>query len=133
MLDKLAEIEKKYEETESLLASAEYISDPAKLREAMKELKKLAPVVEKFREYKDWVKRTKEAEELLSEGDAELKKLAQEELSESKEAVRRCEEELTGLLISKDPNDEKNVIVEIRGGAGGEEAALFEGSLYRMY
>lgn len=73
MLDKLAEIEKKYEETESLLASAEYISDPAKLREAMKELKKLAPVVEKFREYKDWVKRTKEAEELLSEGDAELK------------------------------------------------------------
>lgn len=74
MLDKLAEIEKKYEETESLLASAEYISDPAKLREAMKELKKLAPVVEKFREYKDWVKRTKEAEELLSEGDAELKK-----------------------------------------------------------
>lgn len=133
MLDKLAEIEKKYEETESLLASAEYISDPAKLREAMKELKKLAPVVEKFREYKDWVKRTKEAEELLSEGDAELKKLAQEELSESKEAVRRCEEELTGLLISKDPNDEKNVIVEIRGGAGGEEAALFAGSLYRMY
>lgn len=133
MLDKLAEIEKKYEKTESLLASAEYISDPAKLREAMKELKKLAPVVEKFREYKDWVKRTKEAEELLSEGDAELKKLAQEELSESKEAVRRCEEELTGLLISKDPNDEKNVIVEIRGGAGGEEAALFAGSLYRMY
>lgn len=133
MFDKLAEIENKYKDIEASLASAEVISDPARLKEAMKELKKLAPVVEKFREYKEWKNRLAEAEELLSESDSEIKKLAQEELSESKDALRRCEEELTGLLLSKDPNDDKNVIIEIRGGAGGEEAALFAGSLYRMY
>lgn len=133
MFDKLAEIENKYKDIEGSLASAEVISDPARLKEAMKELKKLAPVVEKFREYKEWKNRLAEAEELLSESDPEIKKLAQEELSESKDALRRCEEELTGLLLSKDPNDDKNVIIEIRGGAGGEEAALFAGSLYRMY
>ena len=133
MFDKLIEIENKYRDTEASLASAEVIADPVRLKEAMKELKRLAPVVEKFREYKEWKNRLAEAEELLSESDPEIKKLAQEELSESKDALRRCEEELTGLLLSKDPNDDKNVIIEIRGGAGGEEAALFAGSLYRMY
>ena len=133
MFDKLIEIENKYRDTEASLASAEVIADPVRLKEAMKELKRLAPVVEKFREYKEWKNRLAEAEELLSESDPEIKKLAQEELSESKDAQRRCEEELTGLLLSKDPNDDKNVIIEIRGGAGGEEAALFAGSLYRMY
>ena len=133
MFDKLTEIENKYRDTEASLASAEVIADPVRLKEAMKELKRLAPVVEKFREYKEWKNRLAEAEELLSESDPEIKKLAQEELSESKDAQRRCEEELTGLLLSKDPNDDKNVIIEIRGGAGGEEAALFAGSLYRMY
>ena len=131
--DKLTEIENKYRDREASLASAEVIADPVRLKEAMKELKRLAPVVEKFREYKEWKNRLAEAEELLSESDPEIKKLAQEELSESKDALRRCEEELTGLLLSKDPNDDKNVIIEIRGGAGGEEAALFAGSLYRMY
>ena len=133
MFDKLTEIENKYRDTEASLASAEVIADPVRLKEAMKELKRLAPVVEKFREYKEWKNRLAEAEELLSESDPEIKKLAQEERSESKDALRRCEEELTGLLLSKDPNDDKNVIIEIRGGAGGEEAALFAGSLYRMY
>ena len=133
MFDKLIEIENKYRDTEASLASAEVIADPVRLKEAMKELKRLAPVVEKFREYKEWKNRLAEAEELLSESDPEIKKLAQEELSASKDALRRCEEELTGLLLSKDPNDDKNVIIEIRGGAGGEEAALFAGSLYRMY
>lgn len=133
MFDKLTEIENKYRDTEASLASAEVIADPVRLKEAMKELKRLAPVVEKFREYKEWKNRLAEAEELLSESDPEIKKLAQEELSASKDALRRCEEELTGLLLSKDPNDDKNVIIEIRGGAGGEEAALFAGSLYRMY
>lgn len=133
MFDKLTEIENKYRDTEASLASAEVIADPVRLKEAMKELKRLAPVVEKFREYKEWKNRLDEAEELLSESDPDIKKLAQEELSESKDALRRCEEELTGLLLSKDPNDDKNVIIEIRGGAGGEEAALFAGSLYRMY
>lgn len=124
MFDKLTEIENKYRDTEASLASAEVIADPVRLKEAMKELKRLAPVVEKFREYKEWKNRLDEAEELLSESDPDIKKLAQEELSESKDALRRCEEELTGLLLSKDPNDDKNVIIEIRGGAGGEEAAL---------
>ena len=133
MFDKLIEIENKYRDTEASLASAEVIADPVRLKEAMKELKRLAPVVEKFREYKEWKNRLAEAEELLSESDPEIKKLAQAELTESKDALRRCEEELTGLLLSKDPNDDKNVIIEIRGGAGGEEAALFAGSLYRMY
>ena len=133
MFDKLIEIENKYRDTEASLASAEVIADPVRLKEAMKELKRLAPVVEKFREDQEWTNRLAEAEELLSESDPEIKKLAQEELSESKDALRRCEEELTGLLLSKDPNDDKNVIIEIRGGAGGEEAALFAGSLYRMY
>lgn len=133
MFNKLTEIENKYRDTEASLASAEVIADPVRLKEAMKELKRLAPVVEKFREYKEWKNRLAEAEELLSESDPEIKKLAQEELSASKDALRRCEEELTGLLLSKDPNDDKNVIIEIRGGAGGEEAALFAGSLYRMY
>lgn len=133
MLEKLAEIEKRYEDVEKMLASPECASDAQKLRELMKELKKLTPVVEKFREYKREQGRISDAEELLSEGDPELKKLAQEEIGEARDNMRRIEDELTVLLIEKDPNDDKNVIVEIRGGAGGEEAALFAGSLYRMY
>lgn len=134
MLEKLAEIEQRYEQVASDLTIPECISNQEKYRELMKELKKLEPVVEKYREYKSCLARIRDAEELLSEGiDAELKKLAQDEIGEAKELCRICEEQLTSLLLSRDPNDDKNVIVEIRGGAGGEEAALFAASLYRMY
>lgn len=133
MLEKLAEIEIRYGEVEAMLSNPECASDAQKLKELMKELKKLTPVVEKYREYKREQKRISDAEELILEGDAELKKLAQEEIGDARDNMRRIEEELTVLLIEKDPNDDKNVIVEIRGGAGGEEAALFAGSLYRMY
>lgn len=133
MLEKLAEIEIRYGEVEAMLSNPECASDAQKLKELMKELKKLTPVVEKYREYKREQKRISDAEELILEGDAELKKLAQDEIGDARDNMRRIEEELTVLLIEKDPNDDKNVIVEIRGGAGGEEAALFAGSLYRMY
>ena len=133
MLEKLCAIEVRFDEISNLLCDSSIVNDREKYSALMKEHKTLSPIVEKFREYKEWKNRLAEAEELLSESDPEIKKLAQEELSESKDALRRCEEELTGLLLSKDPNDDKNVIIEIRGGAGGEEAALFAGSLYRMY
>ena len=133
MLEKLAEIEIRYEQVQSALADPACSKDAQKLKELMKESKRLEPVVEKYREFKSEQARIDEAEGLLGEGDAELKKLAQDEIGVARENMRRIEEELTVLLIEKDPNDEKNVIVEIRGGAGGEEAALFAAALYRMY
>lgn len=134
MLEKLAEIEEKYENTAKTLTTPECIKNQEKYKEQMKELKKLEPVVSKYREYKGYLQRIREAEEIMAtETDAELKKLAYDEVGEAKELCRVCEEKLTELLLAPDPNDDKNVIVEIRGGAGGDEAALFAGSLYRMY
>ena len=101
----------------------------------MQELKHLSPIVEKYREYKDALRSMEEARALLSEGgaDRELKELAQLELEEARETMENASQELKILLLPRDPNDDKNVIVEIRGGAGGEEAALFAGVLFRMY
>lgn len=135
MLDKLAGIEERFEKINEQLCLPETVSDQEKYPKLMKELRSLTPVVEKYREYKKYDETLKESKELLDAGglDKDFKELVQEELEQAKTDIERCLEELKILLLPKDPNDDKNVIVEIRGGAGGEEAALFAGELYRMY
>lgn len=135
MLDKLAGIEERFEKINEQLCLPETVSDQEKYPKLMKELRSLTPVVEKYREYKKYDETLKESKELLDAGglDKDFKELVQEELEQAKTDIERCSEELKILLLPKDPNDDKSVIVEIRGGAGGEEAALFAGELYRMY
>ncbi|MBD5138859.1 MAG: peptide chain release factor 1 [Ruminococcus sp.] len=135
MFEKLKLTEQKYEEISNKLTDPEVISDNKLYASLMKEYKNLTPVVEKYREYVKCKKTMEDARELLDEagGDKEMKELAQLEFDESKETLETLNEELKILLLPKDPNDDKNVIIEIRGGAGGEEASLFAGSLYRMY
>ncbi len=134
MWEKLKEIAEKFRQLEEKISSPEYYNDPEKIRKLMQEQKELAPVVEKYRAYTRLQETAAEAEQLLKEEqDGELRALAREELDGALEEMERCEEELKILLLPKDPDDDKNVIVEIRGGAGGDEAALFAHSLYRMY
>lgn len=135
MLDKLAGIEERYEKINEQLCLPETVSDQEKYPKLMKELRSLTPVVEKYREYKKYDETLKESKELLDAGglDRDFKELVLEELEQAKADIERCSEELKILLLPKDPNDDKSVIVEIRGGAGGEEAALFAGELFRMY
>ncbi|MBE6631719.1 MAG: peptide chain release factor 1 [Ruminococcaceae bacterium] len=135
MINKLREAEIKYENILSALENPEIASKPAEYKRLMKEQSNLFPVIDKYREYRATLLRIEEAEELLSDAssDKELHELASEELKEAKSILPKLEEELKILLLPKDPNDEKNVIIEIRGGAGGEEAALFSYVLYRMY
>ena len=135
MLEKLAMVESRYEQIGIELTRPETVSDNELFRKLMKEHSELTPIVEKYREYKTACENEKEAKELLgsAETDPELKELAEEELLEAKDKKAECEDELKILLLPKDPNDDKNIIVEIRGGAGGEEAALFAASLFRMY
>lgn len=133
MFEKLTEIEENHIRNEALLCDATVLADPARLREITKKLKQTEPVVEQFRLWKALLTRTKEAEELLSSEDEELKALAKEEWKEAKEALLNAEEQLKILLIPKDPDDEKSVILELRAGTGGEEAALFAAALLRMY
>ena len=135
MFDKLETVVNRYEQIGEELTHPEIVSNNELFRKLMKEHSELTPIVEKYREYAQAKNTEKEALELLSESglDKELKELAEEELKEAKQNIEIFAEELKILLLPKDPNDDKNVIVEIRGGAGGEEAALFAGSLYRMY
>jgi peptide chain release factor 1 len=134
MLNKLSQIEIKFEKTEEALAAPETVMNQEKFKELMREHKRLSPIVEKYREYKKACAEEEDAEFLLEEADdAEMKKMIIEEISFQRENRKRLTEELKILLLPRDPNDDKNVIVEIRAGAGGEEAALFAGSLYRMY
>ena len=135
MFDKLEAVVNRYEQIGEELTHPEVVSDNELFRKLMKEHSELTPIVEKYREYTAAKKTEKEALELLGESglDKELKELAEEELKEAKENIAVFSDELKILLLPKDPNDDKNVIVEIRGGAGGEEAALFAGSLFRMY
>ena len=135
MFDKLETVVNRYEQIAVELSRPETAADNAVFTKLMKEHAELTPIVEKYREYTAAKNSEKEALEILSEGglDKDFKELAEEELKKAKADIERCSEELKILLLPKDPNDEKNVIVEIRGGAGGEEAALFAGSLYRMY
>lgn len=135
MFDKLETVVNRYEQIGEELTHPEVVSDNELFRKLMKEHSELTPIVEKYREYSAAKTAEAEALEILGESgiDKELKELAEEELREAKDNIAAFAEELKILLLPKDPNDEKNVIVEIRGGAGGEEAALFAGSLYRMY
>ena len=133
MTEKLEAIVEKFNKIEASLMDPDVISDTNKYKELMKERKGLLPVAEKYSEYKRYKTARDEAQELINSGDQELYELARSELSESEEALKRCEEELKVLLLPKDPNDDKNVVIEIRGGAGGDEAALFSYVLYRMY
>lgn len=133
MLDKLEQIYIKYQEVEEKLSDPSIVTDQTLYTSLMKELKTLTPIVEKFQEYKACNADLTEARELMEDGDKELKEMAKEQFEVSKERLAVIEEELKILLLPKDPDDDKNVIIEIRGGAGGEEAALFANSLYRMY
>ncbi len=133
MFRKLLELESKFEQIEACFSMPEITADANRFRAMMQEHSRLLPIVTKYREYRNAEIREKEAEELLAMGDREIAELAAEELSEAKCALECCKKELQILLLPKDPNDEKNVIVEIRGGAGGEESALFAYDVYRMY
>ena len=134
MLEKLKEAENRYERMEKELSEPEIFSDPERYATLMKEYKGLTPVIEKYREYIRAEEGHAEAEMLLSEPlDADMKELALSELKETKAKMESLYEELKILLLPRDPNDDKNVMVEIRSGAGGEEAALFAAVLYRMY
>ncbi len=135
MLEKLREIEEKYSDIEKRMTLPEVYTDVAAYAKLAKEQKDLMPIVETYRRYRKYEDTADEAKKLLEGGtdDPEFKEMLREELEDAKEHMEKIEGELKVLLLPKDPNDSKNVIVEIRGGAGGEEAALFANSLYRMY
>ena len=134
MLLKLRETEQKFIGIEDSLADPDVMSNPGRYAELMKEYKALTPIIEKYREYKKCEDNLAGIEEMLSgKLDAEMRELCEDELKEEKAKIEVLAEELKILLLPKDPNDDKNVIVEIRACAGGEEAALFAADLYRMY
>lgn len=135
MLNKLKGAEERFEEITSMLYNPDIISDMELYSSLLKEQKNLSPIVEKYREYKKAEETLNESRHLLDEGglDKDFKEMVLEEFEQAKIDTARIYEELKILLLPKDPNDDKNVIVEIRGGAGGEESALFAGVLYRMY
>ena len=133
MFEKLSEIEKNYEQNQALLCTPQVLGDPRRLTELTKKQRQTEELVEEYRCWKQWKARCDEAEELLTTEDAELKNLAKEEMLEAKAQMRDSEERLKILLLPKDPDDDKSVLLEIRAGTGGEEAALFAHSLLRMY
>ena len=133
MFDKLATVEARYEQLTASLGTAAIQNDPAEYRKQAKMLSELEPLVEKYREYRAVAAELTQAEELAGAGDPEMRALALEEVSGLSQQQSRIVDELKVLLIPKDPNDEKNVLLEIRAGTGGEEAALFAADLYRMY
>ena len=134
MFERLDQIETRYEELTSALASPEIIADSAKYQKTAKAHSEIAPIVEKYREYKDLKKGIAESKAVLAEEkDPEMRAYAQEELDKLDARVVAVEEELKVLLLPKDPNDEKNVILEIRAGTGGDEATLFAAEVFRMY
>lgn len=134
MLNRLQAVEDKYRELESLISDPEVICDMAKWQRYNKEHSQLEPIVEKFREYQRICREIEEDKELFDEPiESELRKMVEAEVTELVQEKEILEKELPVLLMPKDPNDEKSVIVEIRGGVGGEEAALFAADLFRMY
>ena len=135
MEDQLRRAEQKYDELTQRLQDGQVVSDPDRFAALMKEYKNLTPIIETFRSYQNAQKDFEEAKMLLNESgqDAELKEMAQVQLEDARFQSEELEQELKILLLPKDPNDDKNVIIEIRGGAGGEEASLFANSLFRMY
>ena len=133
MLDKLNSIEANYEELTALLSSPSVQSDQNEYRKHAKALSDMQPLVEKFREYKTVLKEAAQAEELAKGSDADMRELATEELRGLEQRRDALLAEIRVLLVPKDPNDQKNVMLEIRAGTGGDEAALFAYELFRMY
>ncbi|MCD8095850.1 MAG: peptide chain release factor 1 [Ruminococcus sp.] len=135
MFSRLETIEERFSQISEMLTQPEIVSDSARYTELMKEYSRLEPIAGKFKELKKAQAENEEAKELIKEGgmDEEMQQMVSEQLNSSNSAIEEISSELKIMLLPKDPNDEKNVIVEIRGGAGGEEASLFAGSLYRMY
>ncbi len=135
MFEKLIEVEKRFDEINGLVCLPEVVADLEQYTKLMKEIKQLTPVVEKFREYKKAEQTNRESRDMLSEGglDPDFAEMVREELEQSRDDMERISQELKILLLPRDPNDDKSVIIEIRGGAGGEESALFAGVLFRMY
>src|SRR5258705_3879901 len=134
MFERLDQIEIRYDELTQALASPEITSDSAKYQKTAKAHSEISPIVEKYREYKDLTKGIGESKAMLvDEKDPEMRAYAQEELQKLEPRASLIEEELKVLLLPKDPNDEKNVIIEIRAGTGGDEATLFAAELFRMY
>jgi peptide chain release factor 1 len=134
MFERLDQIEAKYDELTQALATPEVIFDSARYQKTAKAHSELAPVVEKYREYKDLKRGIAESKAVIAEeSDAEMRAYAQEELQKLEERIGKVEEELKVLLLPKDPNDEKNVVLEIRAGTGGDEASLFAAEIFRMY
>jgi len=135
MFEKLSFIEQQYEELAQKSSDPEVIADQELFRKLCKEHSDMTPIVEKYKEYKANQNTIDDAKAMIDDPDTDkdFKDMLQDEIQEAKENIERISEELKILLLPKDPNDDKNVIVEIRGGAGGDEAALFAGDLYRMY
>ena len=131
MFDKLELVEKRYDELTQMISDPEVIANQTEWQKLMKEHASIEEVVQKYREYKKVKQDMEEAKEMMQ--DPEMKELAEAEFYEAKDKLPQIEEELKILLIPKDPDDDKNIICEIRAGAGGEEAALFAGTLFRMY
>src|SRR5882672_8197885 len=134
MLEKLKSLEEKYERVAALMADPAVAGDPSKYREHARAYSELGPVVAKYREYGRTVKELDQAKTLVRETEDEgMRQLAREEELDLAARVARLEDELKALLLPKDPNDEKNVLLEIRAGTGGDEATLFAQEIYRMY
>ena len=133
MFEKIEIFDKRYSELNRKLYEPSVAADPEAYQKIMKEIKSIEEIVLTYRDYKAAVQTEQESLEILESGDSELRELAQMELDEAKEKIEELSEQLKILLLPKDPNDDRNVIVEIRGGAGGEESALFSAVLFRMY
>jgi len=133
MLPKLKEIEKKFTAISQELYDPDIVNNQKKFRQLSKEHKDLEPIIEKSKEYQKLLEKIREDKEILDGDDDELKEIVKEEIDELLEQQKKIEEELKFLLIPKDPNDNKNAIIEIRAGTGGDEAAIFAADLYRMY
>ena len=135
IFDRLKEVKKKFDRLNEKLIDVEVLKDKQKLKEINKELKNLEPFIDCYEKYEKFSSELREAEDILKDSslDKEFKNMAKEQYEESENNIEKLAEKVKILMLPKDPNDEKNVIIEIRGGAGGEEAALFSSSLYRMY
>ena len=134
MFDRLEDLVARLDELQSELSDPSVASNPERFKNLMKEQSELSPIVDKYQEYKGAQQTIEDSIAMLDEeNDEEMRELVKEELNDAKAQVEKCEQELKILLLPKDPNDDKNVIVEIRAGAGGDEAALFAAEIYRMY
>ena len=135
MFQKLSRAEDRYKEIEQLMTLPHIVSDNKEYSRLIKEYKALEPIIEKYREYKAREKEMRDSDEMMRDSslDPDFRSLAEEEFKLHREACEELTEQLRMLLVPRDPNDSRNVIIEIRQGAGGEEAALFAADLYRMY